>query len=154
MRKDSAGKKDRTASVAGRLQSILQKRLRLYDRPIPKDRRWVITPIRVRAIKNGLIPIETFIEAAIWRRQRMLVRIFFQFLRNQMVGIPELPSPRIGNARQRAAARRSPVGRKDRLPHYQNSQLPVRALGDEPLHCGGPPQAYGSSRRDQENQTG
>ena len=89
-----------------------------------------------------------------WFRKRTLFRRDFQFLRHKMIGIPELPSPRIGNAGQRAATRRSPVGGEYRLPNHENVELLLAVLGNEPLYCGGPPQAYRSSRRDEQDQAG
>ncbi len=71
-----------------------------------------------------------------------------------MLGIPKLPRALVRDSRHRTAAGRPPIRGQDRLPNNQNAHLLLPVASQELLHCGGPPQTYGSSGREQQHQSG
>ena len=69
-----------------------------------------------------------------------------QFLRDQMVFVPELCDSRVCNSPLHKAAGTKPVGGENRLPYDEDFQ-PIRVVLLQRLSdCGGPPQADWSSR--------
>jgi hypothetical protein len=79
---------------------------------------------------------------------------FVQCAGDNVLGIPKLPRAQVCDSRHRVAARRPPVRCQDRLPNNQNAHLLLRVASQELLHCGGPPQTYRSSGREQQYQSG
>jgi hypothetical protein len=68
--------------------------------------------------------------------------------------IPKLPGPAVGDAGKSAAPRRTPVGGKNRLPDDQHAEIGVAIAAQKLTDCGGPPQAEGSSGRNEQDETG
>jgi hypothetical protein len=82
--------------------------------------------VRARWIKNRFVPVESFLNAAIWLRLRgCSVCAILQFRGYDMPWIPELAHSAIGDSSERAAARRSPVRCEDRFPHDEHPHLSV-----------------------------
>jgi hypothetical protein len=124
-------------------------------RTVPKDRSRSIFPVRAGWIQNRLIPVEPFSNAAIRPRLRRGSGCkILQFRGDDVVRVPELARSAIRDSSKRAPARRSPVCRKDRLPHHEHAHLSIVVPGQQVLSCGGPPQTGGSSRRQQQNDRG
>ena len=71
---------------------------------------------------------------------------------NQMLRVPELPGAAVANTSQSAAARRTPVGGKNRLPDDQHVKARVVIALQKLADCGGPPQAEGSSGGNQQDE--
>jgi len=69
-----------------------------------------------------------------------------------MLGVPELARAAVCNSSKRAATRRSPVRRQDRLPYDKHTHLSVDVSRQQLLSCGGPPQTGWSSWRQQQDQ--
>ena len=74
-----------------------------------------------------------------------------QRLRDDMVGIPILLRPPIGDAIQRERRRVRPVGRQDGFPHDEDARGGVAMTPQNRGDCGRPPQARRSRRREQED---
>ena len=76
---------------------------------------------------------------------------FLDDRRDKMAGVPELSYPAIIEAIQHTRTRRTPVGRKNRLPHREHHHRAFGVILQNRLDCGRPPQTSRSSRREQQN---
>lgn len=123
----------------------MQTRDGLPNRPTPEDGHWGALPSQAWRVEKSLVPEEAVVEATGGRRLTGSSRAASDFLRNEVLGVPELVHARIGNASEDAAARRAPIGGENGLPNYQDAKIGLVFLLEELSDCGGPPQAGGSS---------
>jgi hypothetical protein len=83
----------------------------------------------LRRVENRLVPIKSFPDATAWfRLWRMRCGKRSQMARHYMLRIVELHYPSVWYSPQRAPAWRTPIGRQDRLPHYQHAQFLICVL--------------------------
>jgi hypothetical protein len=108
-------------------------------------------PLLMRRIEDRFVPVESFAGVRRWLRRRR-AGYLAQRSRYFVLGVPELPHPRIGKPSQGVPARRAPIRRQNRLPHRENVYFPFRMLCQQFFGCGGPPQTEGSGRREHQNQ--
>jgi hypothetical protein len=122
-------------------------------RAVPKHRSRSILPMRACRKQNRIVPVEPFLNTAIWfRLRRSSACTILQFQRHDMLGIPELACAAVCNSCERAATRRPPVRCEDRLPHDKHPHTSAGLPRQQLLSCGGPPQTGWSSRRQQQDQ--
>ena len=135
-------------------QGVLKAGNNSNYRTVPKHRSRNIFPIRARRKQNRFVPIEPFLNAAIrLRLKRSSGCVILQFRRHDVLRVPELARSAVCDSPQRAATRRPPVRREDRLPYHKNPHLSVGVSLQQLLNCGGPPQTGWSSRRQQEDES-
>ncbi len=131
----------------------LQLASNFYDRAARKCRTLLVFPFRLWFVNDRFVPEKPVLNAT---SGLQLARLFFcdsiEFLRHEMMRIPELFRADIRNSPQRAPARRAPVGCQYWLPHYQHAEPRVRVPLQYLFGCGGPPQTCRSGRRQQQNQ--
>lgn len=107
------------------VERLLQARNHSNNRAVPKHGGWHILPVRVGCIENRLVPVESLLDTAIGcGLPGVLLGDGTHCLCHDMLWIPKLPHPPVGNSRERSPAWRSPVGDKDRLPDDQNAHFP------------------------------
>ena len=108
------------------VERLLQTCNHSNNRAVPKHGGWRILPVRVGCVENRLIPVESLLDAAIrYGLPGLLLGDGTHCLCHDMLWIPKLPHPLVGNSSQRTPAWRSPVGDKDRLPDDQNAHFSV-----------------------------
>ncbi len=134
-------------------QGVLKAGNNSNYRTVPKHRSRNIFPIRARRKQNRSVPIEPFLNTAI----RLCLKrssgcVILQFRRHDVLRVPELARSAVCDSPQRAATRRPPVRREDRLPYHKNPHLSVGVSRQQLLNCGGPPQTGWSSWRQQQDQ--
>ncbi len=134
-------------------QGVLKTGNNSNYRTVPKHRSRSILPMRARRKQNRFVPVEPFLNTAI----RLCLRrssgcVILQFRRHDVLRVPELARSAVCDSPQRAATRRSPVRREDRLPYHKHPHLSVGVSRQQLLNCGGPPQTGCSSRRQQQDQ--
>jgi len=82
--------------------------------------------VRAGWIQNRLVPVETFLNAAIWFRLRgSSACTILQFPGHDMLWVPELTNSAVGNSSERAATGCPPIRGEDRLPHYEHAYLSI-----------------------------
>ena len=134
-------------------QGVLKARKDANYRTVPKHRSRSILPMRACRKQNRFVPVEPFLNTAIrFRLRRSSACTILQFQRHDMLRVPELPCAAVCNSCERAATRRPPVRREDRLPHDKHPHLSAGLTRQQLLSCGGPPQTSRSCRRQQQNQ--
>lgn len=86
--------------------------------------------MRARWIQNRFVPVESFLNAAIWLRLRgCSVCTIPQFRGHDMLRVPKLTHSAVRDSSERAGTRWSPVRCEDRFPHDKYTQLPVAVPG-------------------------
>src|SRR5712692_1230237 len=122
------------------VEGLLEPRDNSRNWTVPKRCIRLILPVGVRCVKNGFIPVESFLHTAARLGVRgFLLCNFIQRTCYDVLRIPKLSNPLVGNSCHRTAAWRPPVGRQNRLPNNQHAHLPLRVPSQELLSCGGPP---------------
>jgi hypothetical protein len=135
------------------LQRGSQRPGEVRHRPVEHRCGWhPIGPGRARRINRSEIPEVAGSFTAV-RCGLRRPRILFHLCGQQMIGIPELPRPYVGNPSQDGGERRRQIGREDGLPDRKDANPGRRPAGQHVLDCGGPPQAVGSSGREQDDDT-
>jgi hypothetical protein len=135
------------------VQGVLKPRNDANYRPVPKRRSRTLLPMRASRKQNRFVPVEPFLNAAIWLRlRRYSTCTILQFQRHDMLRVPKLTRAPVCNSSERAATRWPPVRCEDRLPYDKHTHLAVGVPRQQLLSCGGPPQTSWSSRRQQQDQ--
>jgi hypothetical protein len=105
-------------------KSFLQNWNGSKNRAIPESGRRRILPALARGIENRVIPVKSFLYAAVWRGlRRSSLCGFFQRLCYKMFWVPKLSGAQVGNSRERASARRAPIGGQDGLPDDKDPRV-------------------------------
>ena len=74
--------------------------------------------MRARGKQQRFVPMKSFLNTAIWLRQGgVSVCKLSEVRRHEMIRVPKLQNSTVSNSPEGAAARRTPVRGKDRLPH-------------------------------------
>jgi len=108
------------------VQGVLKARCNSNYRTVPKHRSRSILPMRAGWIQNRFVPVEPFFNAAIrLRLRRSPGWATLQFPGHDMLWVPELTHSTVCDSSERAATRRPPVRRKDRLPYDEHTHLSV-----------------------------
>src|ERR1700736_6338828 len=108
------------------VQGVLKTRSNSNYRTVPKHRSRNILPMRAGWIQNRFVPVEPFLNAAIrLRLRRSPGCATLQFPGHDMLWVPELTHSAVCDSSERAATRRPPVCRKDRLPYDEHTHLSV-----------------------------
>ena len=129
-------------------QGVLKTGNNSNYRTVPKHRSRSILPMRARRKQNRFVPVEAFLNAAIrLRHWCSSTRAVLQFRGYDVLWIPKLAHPATRDSSERAASRRPPVRREDRLPYDEHPHLSAGVPCQQLLICGGPPQTSRSSRR-------
>ena len=120
-------------------------------RPIQKHSPWQFSiPARVRTVHRDLIPLYPPLRAAFrLRMARIRLQLPPELPREEVVLIPILRHPRVGQPRQHRSPRTRIVRRQDRLPNRKHTNVRVGILPQHIFDCGRPPQARQSRRRKQ-----
>ena len=94
----------------------------MHYRAVPESGNWRVLPALAWSVKNCVIPVESFVRAAV-RLPLMGVLFcgFVQRLGYYMLWVPELSRPQVGDSRERAFAWWAPVRRKNRLPNDEHA---------------------------------
>ena len=134
-------------------QRVFKTRNDSNYRTVPKHGSRSILPMRAGRKQNRFVPVEPFLNTAIWfLRRRSSACAILQFRRHGVLRVPELACAAVCNSSERAATRRSPVRRQDRLPYHKHANLSIAVSRQQLLSCGGPPQTGWSSWRQQQDQ--
>lgn len=138
--------------MRGRMEGHLEAGNRFPDGAGPKDEGWRGLPRRARWEEQRFVPLEAAVEAADGRGFSKLGGAAGDLLGNEMLWVPKLACARVRNARERGASRRTPIGRKYGLPDHQNAKSGIAFVLEKFADCGDPPQAIGSSGRNEEHE--
>ena len=105
--------------------------------------RELVEPLHSRWIDGGYIPQDAVAAAAF--------RLSGDLRGEQVLRIPVLLGPRVGEPLQDRRDWGAEVGKEDRLPDSEDFDRGARLLRQKFLDCGGPPQTGASGRREQDN---
>ena len=98
-----------------------------HNWPIPENRCGQLLPRRVWRVEDCIVPEVSLFHATIRCRLPLpLSCSSTKFLRNQMVGIPELLCSGVGDSCKCATTGGTPIRGEDRLPHHEHLELRVR----------------------------
>ena len=111
-------------------------------------------PAGTGQVEKGLVPQKTVVEAAVGRSLSINGSVARDFLRDEVLRVPELAGAGIRNASQDRTAGRAQVGGENRLPDNQNTNIGVAFAREEFADCGGPPQTRRSSGREKQYEPG
>lgn len=111
---------------------------RVYDGPL-EDRcgRHPLLPLSALRVDGGQIPENVFLKATALRRLRRS-RVVCEPAGEDMIFVPVLPHPRVGQSRQHAGVRWGPIGRQHRLPDRNHANGGAWVLLEDLFDCGGP----------------
>lgn len=125
----------------------------MVDGAVPEDREGRVVPENVSWIESGFVPIECVTDAALGQElDEFLLGNDGEPLGDEMMRIPELTGALVGDAGKSAAAGRAPVGGKNGFPDDQNAKVAIAVALKDLLDCGGPPQTFGSSGREEKDE--
>jgi hypothetical protein len=129
-------------------ESFLQTWDDSKHRAIPENGLRRVPPVRVRFVKDGVIPVKSLVNAAGGLRLWWLpFRNLIQGRSDQVYRIPKLTCSAVRNSPECDGSRRPPIRRENRLPDHQHTHLSVAMARQKLLGCGGPPQTTWSCRR-------